>query len=140
MLKDLLVSQRRVHDENNCKQQSLTHLIIRAARKKSFQNTPPHHHPVKIKIEQVLHAPNIEVIKRAYKLFGLQGKEYEALLPDNLKKDNDEETHQFLEHVAAQNAPDPWDCIAESVSISSLRPSQDGAVNLLSDNHDHDEK
>jgi hypothetical protein len=43
---------------------------------------------------------------------------------------------QFLEHVAAQNAPDPWDYIAESVSITSLHASQDGSVNLLLDDHD----
>jgi hypothetical protein len=78
MLKDLLVSQRRIH-KNNCKQQTaLTHLLILTVRKKSFQKTPPPHHPVKIKIEQVPPAPNIEVIKRAYKLIGLQGKDYEV--------------------------------------------------------------
>jgi hypothetical protein len=138
MLKDLLVSQRRIH-EGNCKQQTLTHLLILTAREKYFQKTPPPHYLVKIKIEQVLPAPNIEVIKRAYKLIGVQGKDYEVISPDSLKKENDEEAHQFLEHVAAQNAPDPWDCITESVSITSLHSSQDGFVNLLLNNHDHDE-
>jgi hypothetical protein len=109
--------------ENNCKQQTLLtpHFLKLTARKKYFQKTPPPHHPVKIKIEKVSPTTNIQVIKRAA---------YEqVLLPADLKTENDEETHQFLGHVAAQNAPDPWDCIRENESITSpLSASQDGAV------------
>jgi hypothetical protein len=116
--------------ENNCKQQTLLtpHFLKLTARKKYFQKTPPPHHPVKIKIEKVSPTTNIQVVKRA---------SYEqVLLPADLKTEKDEETRQFLEHVAAQNAPDPWDCIRENESITSpLSASQDGAINLLAEDH-----
>jgi hypothetical protein len=85
-------------------------------------------------------APKIKLSRKAYDLVGVQGKDYyEVLLPSEQTADNDdEETRQFLEHLAAQNAPDPWDCVGECESISILHDSQDGSVNLLSD--DHEEK
>jgi hypothetical protein len=114
--------------------------LILTARKKSKKGPPPHHpvkikiekvSPVKIKIEPVSPPRNIELIKKAHNLVGVQGQDYEVLLPSEMEQENDEETRQFLEHVAAQNAPDLCDFIEEEdVSLSSLQATPNGSLLL----------